>query len=160
MKEQDKYAELVHKLRTSHKTFQKMQRKIMNEPDSDIKWAKLELMELVLNRSKEIVNWWDNYDRHVIGRQIHQQNIERHNQKLINKAKVEKAIEEALNPPVYEQEWNYGCRYYNQDSRGNRSCSCGMDMVFCSKKCAFATNVSGSTKAYDAPVYENRRRKG
>ena len=131
----------------------------MKEPDSEIKWAKLELMQRVLNRSGEIVNWWNKYDQKIIGRQMHQMQMERHQEKLRNKARAEKHIAEALNPPKYEQEWNEGCRYYNQDCSGNRSCSCGMDMTFCSKKCAFATNVAGSTRAYDAPIYENRRRK-
>lgn len=159
MNEQERCHELVRKLRTTHETFKKMQRKIMNEPDSEAKWEKVVLMDLVLNRTSEMVNWWDNYEAKKIGRRIHQENMERHRQKLANKEKAERAIAEALNPPKYVQEWNYGCRYYNQDSSGNRSCSCGMDMVFCSKKCAFATNVAGSTKAYDAPIYENHKRK-
>lgn len=159
MNEQERCTELVRKVRNMHKTYVKMQRDIMNEPESDAKWEKLELMALVLNRTSEIVNWWDNYEKKMQRREMVEKAKERHEQKVRNKEKAERAIAEALNPQKYVQEWNYGCRYYNQDSTGNRSCSCGMDMTFCGKNCAFATNVSGSTKAYDAPIYENRRRK-
>lgn len=157
MSEKERYEELVRKLKTSHKTFEKMQRKIMNEPDSESKWVKLELMALVLNRSSEIVNWWDNCEKKQMRKEMLAKAQERHEQKLRNKEKAEKSIAQALEK--YDQEWNYGCRYYNQDSMGQRSCSCGMDMTFCTKNCAFATNTVGSTRVYDAPTYENGRRK-
>ena len=151
------YQELAKKVRDAHETYKKYERKIINEPESESKYEKLELMKLVLNRSSEIVNWWNNYEAQIVKREKRKQEEERAKQKAINRERVTEAIEVAVNP--YEQEWNKGCRYYCQDYTGIKFCSFGMDMTFCSKKCAFATNVAGSTKLSDAPTKKHIGRK-
>lgn len=149
--------EFVRKVRCMHETYRKMQRKIVNEPESEAKYEKLELMQLVLNRTSEIVNWWNNYEAKQEGRKKMEQDIERAKKRQAIKEKATKQIEEAVKP--YEQEFNEKCRYYNCNHLGERSCSCGMDMTFCSRSCAFATNAVCSTRAYESPIYENNRRK-
>ena len=49
---------------------------------------------------------------------------------------------------AYNQEWNKSCRYYCEDSYGEKSCSIGMDMTFCTKDCAYGSNVKGHTEVY------------
>ena len=149
--------ELVHKIRCMHETYRKMQRKIINEPESEAKYEKLELMQLVLNRTSEIVNWWNNYEAKQARREKMKQELELAKKRRVTKEKVTKQIEEAVKP--YEQEFNKKCKYYNCNYLGEQSCSCGMYMTFCSKSCAFATNAVCSTKAYESPIYENNRRK-
>lgn len=141
---EENYQELVRKLRKTQDYLKKMERKILNEPESALKYEKLELMQLVLNRISDIVNWWNKVEYKEQKKEKRQKEIERAEWKKQNKIKAAKQFEEDAKP--YVQEWNTRCRYYNQDGCGNRSCSIGMDMTFCSKKCAYATNVTGSTR--------------
>ena len=148
MIEKERYDELVKRVRNTHEYYNKMRRKIMNEPESEIKYEKLELMNLMMNRSAEIVNWWNNYEAKILNREKHKKEMQKCMKKKANKEKVDKYIAETISPSKTEQDWNIHCKFYNQDSYGDRTCSCGMDMTFCSKKCAYASNVVGSTPVY------------
>lgn len=143
---EDKYTELVNRLRSTHKYLQKMQKKVMSEPESEKKYAKYEVLVLMINRTSEIVNWWDKLEYKEVKKEQHAKEIARHEEKLRNKAKAEKMMEEALNPKPIPK--NKLCGYYCENHKGESYCDIGMDTVFCSKNCAYATNVSGSTKVY------------
>lgn len=155
---EERYDELARKLKNQHECFKKHQRKIMNEPESKEKYAKLELMDFVIDRSREIVNWWYNYDAKIQRKEKHRAEMaraeERKRKKEMSRKKVDKILAEAIKSQT--QNWNTGCRYYCQSGE-ERSCSCGMDMIYCSKNCAFATNMAGSTVAYEAPVTVNHK---
>ena len=56
---EENYQKLVERLRKTQDYLKKMERKMMNEPESESKYEKIELMQLVLNRTSEIVNWWN-----------------------------------------------------------------------------------------------------
>ncbi len=156
---EDKYAELVRKLRSQHESFKKWQRKLMNEPESEAKYAQIDLMQKVIDRSREVVNWWDGYEAKIARREknkLEQERIQKQKQKKeVFRKQVEITLAESLNE--YVQEWNTTCRYYSQSGQ-DRSCSCGMDMTYCGKTCAFASNVVGSSRVYDAPIRINGKR--
>ena len=68
-------------------------------------------------------------------------------------------LEAQKNAPQY----NIKCRHYVETIRGDaceRSCDADMDMTFCGDRCAFATNRTGSTRAYSAVIFENHRPAG
>lgn len=142
-------------MRKTNDYFKKLKRKIMNEPESEIKDEKFELMTLVVNRTSEIVNWFDNLEAKELRKQKHEEELKRAEKKKADKIRATRMIEDNAN--VFEQQYNKGCRYFQDYGWGgtNASCVCGMDMTFCSKKCAYATNVVGSTKV----VLEKRGRK-
>lgn len=144
MIDESKYLELVSRQRNAHEYFKKMQRKIVNEPESEEKFAKLELMELVLNRTSEIVNWWNNLEAKERNRERHLEELERARQKKERKERFDRMYQEQNTLP----QKNTACRYYCESSDGEMYCSISMDTTFCSKRCAYATNVKGSTKVY------------
>jgi len=47
--------------------------------------------------------------------------------------------------------YNTECKYYSEVDY-KPTCAIKMEMMFCSKNCAFCTNRYGSTKAYNAEV--------
>ena len=141
------YEELVHKLKAQNDTFKKWERQLMNEPESEEKYARIDLMRKVIDRSNEVVNWWDNYEKKMLRKKEHQIEIVIAQEKKAKKEKFTKELEKIINPEPEVQQFNMRCRYYCQ-SGSQRYCSCGMDMIFCSKKCAYATNVVGSTKVF------------
>lgn len=59
----------------------------------------------------------------------------------------------------YKQMFNTTCGHYCEDYRGEKYCAIHMDMTFCGKYCAFATNLKGHTEAYEAHIYENYKSK-
>ena len=66
-----------------------------------------------------------------------------------------KGLEE-LNKP-YQQTYNKTCRHYCE-CNGEKYCGIDMDMIFCGKNCAFASNMPGSSKEYKGNVIVNNRR--
>lgn len=158
MRDEKMYAELVHKLRSQHETYKKWQRKIMNEPESEQKYAKIELMQKVIDRSREVVLWWDNYEAKAIKKEQHQKELERAAEKKRKKAAVTDAnrlgVDAPAAPAPVAPEYNMRCRHHTMINKEHK-CDIGMDMVFCSDRCAYCTNMVGSTKAYETPYYRN-----
>ena len=129
--------------------FEKKKRKIINEPESDEKFARLELIEYVIGCTSGIVN----RNRNIKKLQAKQAEEKA---KAERKAKFDKELAEMIKP--YQQEFNYQCRYYCEIA-GERYCDIDMDMIFCGKNCAYATNRVGSTKVHDGVVIVNSRAK-
>lgn len=149
MDTQERYDELIRKLHSQNDTYKKYKRRTLNEPESEGKYAKLELIDLVLNRSEEIVNWWDNYE-------VKMQRKKELAEAEARKAETKKKVDEYISSKTASQDFNTKCRYFSQLDN-DIICECGMDMCFCGIKCAFATNRAGHTKAYEAPIIENHR---
>ena len=133
--------------------FEKKRRKIINEPESEEKFARLEIIDYAIGRVSGIVNRNRKLEKQKIRKAEEKAKAER-------KAKFEKELEQLNNP--YIQEYNVTCRHYCE-SGGERYCGIDMDMTFCGANCAFATNRPGSVKPHDAVVIVNhqplRRRK-
>lgn len=127
--------------------FEKKRRKIINEPESEEKFARLELIDYVISCTSGIVNR---------NRKIKKQQAKQAEEKAKSerKAKFEKELAE-MNKP-YQQQFNYQCRYYCERA-GERYCDIDMDMIFCGKDCAYATNRAGSTKVHKGVVIVNNK---
>ena len=125
--------------------FEKKKRKIINEPESDEKFARLELIEYVISCTSGIVN----RNRNIKKLQAKQAEEKA---KAERKVKFDKELAE-MNKP-YQRVFNYQCRYYCERA-GERYCSIDMDMIFCGKDCAYATNRVGSTKLHNGVVVVN-----
>lgn len=140
---------LEEKIEDLYAVFEKKRRKIINEPDSEEKFVRLELIDYVIGCTSGIVN-----RNRKIKKQQERQAEEK--AKAERKAKFEKELAEMQKP--YQQAFNYQCRYYCEIA-GERYCDIDMDMIFCGKNCAYATNVSGSTKVKNRGVVIVNNRK-
>lgn len=132
--------------------FEKKRRKIINEPESEEKFARLEIIDWVVGCTTGIVNR---------NHKLEKQRIRKEEEKAraARKAKFEKELEQILDDRPYVQEYNTTCRHFCM-SDGERYCDIGMDMTFCGKNCAYASNRPGSSRVYESPVIVNHRAEG
>lgn len=145
------YEEMVVRMHRQYKTLEKLKAKVEQEQPGTLRDSRLRLISRTVAICKQNVSWWDNYEKRLI----------REKEEELQLRRGKEGTEPTAGNPLtgaepYRQEFNLGCRYYYQCG-DERRCSCGMDMCFCGKNCAFATNAVGSTKVYDAP-YVGRRR--
>ena len=141
MTEKEKYQALCKRIRSTSDKFEKLKKEIMSDPMCKNRQGELSAVNKILIDLDQTIKWIRRHDDKLSARKRGGKTIRRPDP-------IEEYYLEEESDNEIEQNWNTGCGFYNQDSDGNRSCSCGMDMIFCSKKCAYASNVVGSTKVY------------
>lgn len=157
-----RYEELIRLLESAIKSMKKRYRKVCNEPDSDEKFERMELMQFAINRVEQVYNW-DSGIRKKVERKERRELEEMHKEQE-RLMRIKRAKETPKDAPLF----NRRCRYFKEYITGNPSgnigrrkwqeCDLDIPMEHCSTRCAFASNMVSSTPQYDAPIEENHRR--
>lgn len=150
-----RYEEFVKLLEGAINTLKKKYRKICNEPESDEKFRRMELMEYAINRVGQVYNWDAGIRRKVALKEKRELEEKLKEQERILRIKRAKEV------PEDAPQFNKRCRYFAEYEQNNKRWQvCGLDIPLehCSNKCAFASNMVSSTPYYEAPIEENHRR--